>query len=290
VLEHTPDRSRSRTFVSYRKSTAEARDALREADVSYAGEDGRVYVRAPGIMVDRDVPRPAPAWDPEVGGAASLRNPFAKRASRVPRWLLLHPGVPFSISELASAIDLNPAAVSRVVRALEDAAIIRDVNPHNGGRSRRVRLERPSALLEAWLPHWERRRIRQRHWDIGVRDVRDALMLLRDARERGSAGWVIGGLAGAAAIHRAVEPADVLVWTSEEGVAELADTLQPEPGPRGRGSVRIAVTPDSWTLSLGQTAEDLPVADPVQLWLDCASEGERALVAAEAVARASGWS
>ena len=54
--------------------------------------------------------------------------------------------------------------------------------------------------------------------------------------------------------------------------------------------VRVAVALDPWTLSLARRIDGLPVVDPVGLWLDCASEGERALEAAEVLADIAGWS
>lgn len=109
------------------KSSAEARDALRAAGISFAGDDGRVFVRAPGLFVEREgraVPRRANEWELGVEDDTAVRNPFAKRSSRIPRWLLLHHEESFSLSELARSVDLNPAAVSRVVRALEEAALV----------------------------------------------------------------------------------------------------------------------------------------------------------------------
>jgi hypothetical protein len=50
------------------------------------------------------------------------------------------------------------------------------------------------------------------------------------------------------------------------------------------------LAPDPWTLKLARPVNGLPVADPVQLWLDTASQGERALEAAEAVADHANWS
>jgi hypothetical protein len=285
-------RSERRIFVSYRRSSADARDALRAAKISFAGSDGRVFVRAPGILVVRDErlrPRPAEPW--ELGADEdSLRNPFAKRSSRVPRWMLLHHDEPFSISEIARAVDLAPSGVSRVMRALEDAAFVGEAKSPAGGRRRNVRLERPRALLDAWLPLWERRRLRRRSWDIGARDVDEALSLLSDAVGDRPISCAVGGLAGAAMVRRAVEPADVLVWIRSNELESLGDLLQPEPARVGRGVVQVAVAPDPWTLGLAGSRNGLPLADPVQLWLDCASEGERALEAAEAVADVAGWS
>jgi len=54
--------------------------------------------------------------------------------------------------------------------------------------------------------------------------------------------------------------------------------------------VELGLIPDPWTLGLSRPVDELPIADPVQLWLDCASEGERALEAADAVAQFMSWS
>src|SRR5215210_5015554 len=57
--------SQQPVFVSYRRGSAEARNALREAGISFAGEDGRAFVRAVGLLVDRDDPvatRSAGGW------------------------------------------------------------------------------------------------------------------------------------------------------------------------------------------------------------------------------------
>jgi hypothetical protein len=292
VVDDAGRGSDARIFVSYGNASAEARNALRAAGISFAGQDGRVFVRAPGILVDRDVPAkrggPAPRWAVDVDVDGSLRNPFAKRSSRVPRWLLLHHEESFALSELARAVDLNHAAVSRIVRTLEDAALVRDLSPAAGGRRRNVRLQRPRDLLDTWLPHWQRRRVRHRHWDVGARDVEEAVTLVNENVGE-QVRWALGGLAGAALVRQAVEPADALVWIGANDVSPMANLLQPEPARGGRGLLRVAVAPDEWTLGLANRASGVPIADAAQLWLDCASEGERALEAADALAEVSGW-
>ncbi len=277
-------------FVSYRHATAQARRALRDAGVSFAGPDGRVFIRAPGILVDRDE-RLRTAAAPELSFAdETLRNPFSLRASRVPRLMLLDPQRSFSVLELADAADLNHATVSRALYALREAAFVQ-VQPTGDRRRRAYRLQRPRALLEAWLPLWRRRRVSSERWDIGARDSPDALVLLTEAADTvSSPAFAIGGLAGAASVRRAVDPVDVRVWTTPEDLRALRRRLHPEPARGGRGTLRVCIAPDPWTLSLARELDGLRVADPVQLWLDCSSEGERALEAAEAIAEVSGWS
>ena len=203
--------------------------------------------------------------------------------------MLIHPEQTFSPTALADVVGLDPAAVSRLLTALEDTAVVRPAGSHpRRGRQRRVRLTRPRALLEEWLPQWRRRRIQTWRWDVGASDAEEALGLLKavdDTRD-----WAVGGLIGAATGRRVVEPVAVSVWASQGAVEKLAAALDPIDASHPRGSIEVAVAPDAWTLRLARRLDGLPVVDPVQLWLDCASEGGRALTAADAVAESMGWS
>jgi hypothetical protein len=285
------DRS-PRLFVLFRRSSPEARAILRDAEVSFAGDDGHVFVRAPGIYVERGdltPPRGSDVPPVDLGPTTEIRNPFAIRSSRVPRWMLNHADEQFSPSSLAKNVALNPAAISRILTSLEDAAVIREAtSAPQRGRSRVVELTRPLALLEEWLPLWQRRRIQRRRWDIGAHDVAEALRILRTIDDRD--GWALGGLVGASTVSRAVEPAVVTLWAGPEAVERLAGALTPVESRGGRGTVEVSLVPDPWTLELARTVDALPIADPVQLWLDCAAEGERALEAADAVAQVMSWS
>jgi hypothetical protein len=279
-------------LVIYGRSSSASRERLREAGLSYLGADGRVLLQAPPLFVDRD--RPTDRSTPRVGWgtatSASLpRNPFAVRGSRVARWLLLHPEQSFVISELATHVELSIAAVSRAVRALDEMAVVQTATAAGDARGREVRLRRPIELLNAWLPVWQRRRVQRTTWDIGADSVETAIKSMASAASERDVDWALGGLAGAAEVARGVEPADAVVWIDPDDLAGLAEVLMPERSRGGRGTLRMTAAPDPWTLTLATASGRLPVADPVQLWLDCSSEGERALEAADAVAKVMGW-
>lgn len=288
VLPTAADASKP-LLVVFERASPEARHRLRDAGVSYAGADGRWFLTAPGLYVERDDRiRPLTARLPTIEGPA---NPFGIRTSRVPRWMLLHPDQAFGISELARVLELSPASVSRTVAALEDEALAEPVNDPGNRRSKRIRLTRPSALLDAWLPAWQRRRTQRLLWDIGSHDVEETLDLLRTvATGTPDAEWAIGGIAGASLRRRAVEPRDVLIWTRAEDLSVLADQLMPvETRSPYRASLRVALAPDPFVLGLAHHAKGLPIADPVQLWLDCMSEGERAMEAAMSIRDEQRW-
>jgi hypothetical protein len=235
-------------IVVYDRSSPDARSLLRAEGVSYAGNDGRLLLQAPPLWIERDRPRmpAATTWDSQRG---PTRNPFAVRASRVPRWLLLHPREQYVISELAALVDVSLPAVSRVVQSLEDLALVTRSAADSDARE----------LLRS--------------------EIADGTPL----------DMAVGGLAGAATIARAVEPTSVLVWIDDAEIDHLRKLLVPEPARTDRGSLRVVGAPDPWTLQLAERRSGLPIADPVQLWLDCSSEGERALEAADAIATAMDW-
>ncbi|HEV7493043.1 hypothetical protein [Baekduia sp.] len=292
VLDRVAGGTRLPQLVVYGRSSPSGRERLREAGLSYAGADGRILLQRPRLYVDRD--RPDERSDPSLGwsGATGVdlpRNPFAVRGSRVARWLLLHPEQSFAISELAAHVELSVAAVSRAVQALDELAVVQTAATVGDARGREVRLSRATGLLDAWLPVWQRRRVRRTVWDVGTSSVESAIKLMASAAAEQEVAWVLGGLAGAAKVNRAVEPADALVWIDADDLPRLAKSLMPERSRGGRGAVRVAAAPDPWTLGLARERRKLPVADPVQLWLDCSSEGERALEAADAVAKEMGW-
>jgi hypothetical protein len=195
----------------------------------------------------------------------------------------------FVISQLATDVELSVAAVSRAVQALDEMALVRTATAAGDARGREVRLGRPIELLNAWLAVWQRRRVQRTTWDVGADTVESAIKLVASAASERDVDWALGGLAGAAEVARAVEPADAAVWIAPDDLAALAEVLMPERSRGGRGTLRVTAAPDPWTLALATARGKLPVADPVQLWLDCSSEGERALEAADAVAKVMGW-
>ena len=84
-------------LVVFERSSPDARAVLRECWVSYAAADGELFgVRSAGVC----------GACGDAAGCAGRRvpaAPFAARASRVPRWLLLHGEERFSLREASLA-------------------------------------------------------------------------------------------------------------------------------------------------------------------------------------------
>lgn len=279
-------------LVHFGDASPQARSILRENRVSFVGDDGSCFLFDPPLVVDREVPplvgAPPPRRVRPISDSA--RNPFSRSGSRVLRWLLLHPGEQFSIRTLAERASVSETLVSRVVRSLsEEAWVQSSPNPHDR-RARSIRLRRPREALAAWSRNWARKRIAVENWAIRTEDHEAALTKLRSTRKREPGlRWALGGLAGAYQVRRAVEPGSALLWVSALDLDALADSLLPTRSSRANAQLRVAVAPDDFLFDLVSIQAGLPIVDPVQLWLDCDREGERALEAADAIAEAMGW-
>lgn len=280
LMESRPD-----ALVVYEVASPEARRILREAGISHAGRDGALYLHRPPIHVE--VPWVRKAAE-ATGASPFASSPFAPRASRIVRWLLLHDDAEPSFRELSARTDLSESLVSRSLRALADDRFVEiSVNPRDA-RSRRVRVRDSGTLLDAF-ERSTRRRTRAGTWDIGARDPDRALSRLRRSAKRGDLPYAVGGLAGAAFIKRVVEPAEVDVWVDRLDYDRWLERLDAVPSRPGPGRLVLKALPDPFVLTFASRRESLTVADPVQLYLDCRRGGERALEAAEAIRSEMGW-
>jgi DNA-binding MarR family transcriptional regulator len=274
-------------IVRFRRASRDAKRLLQEQRIPYASDEGEIFLLDPPLAIQQSAPRQK---RPMSSGGANRGHPFSSKASRVSRWLLNHPADSFNVRQLARHTKLSEGAVSIVVRELHDRMLV-DVNrdPHDA-RVRLVGLNEPRRLLDGWVRAWELRRIRMLDWDIGGPDVHATLQRVREAASfEPELAWAVGGTAGAAEVVRAVEPADVVLWVREDQVSVWEDVLAPLPARARRGTLRLAIAPDPYLFELAREHEGLAIADPAQLYLDCATEGERAVEAAAAISRQMGW-
>ena len=275
--------SRRRIMIAFERSSPEARAYLRDRRASYAAANGEVFLYEPPLYVERPPRRKiVPVGPPPTA-------PFANRASRVPRWLLLHATDQPSFRELATRLELSEAIVSRTMRALADDGLVSIGSDPADARLRLARLPEPGRLLDAFERAVALRRPRRVTWEIGARDAPDAMKVLQRAARRLNVPYAVGGLAGASFIRRVVEPVDVVVWIRRDDTDLWAEELSPITSRPAPGRVTMQMTRDPFVLSLASDRSGIQVADPVQLYLDCRSAGERVLEAADAIRVEMGW-
>jgi hypothetical protein len=122
-----------------------------------------------------------------------------------------------------------------------------------------------------------------------ARDVPEAVTALQTAAHELKVPYAVGGVAGTSFVRRAVEPIDVVVWIRRDDAALWAERLAATPSRPAPGRVTMQLSRDPFVLSLASNRTGIQVADPVQLYLDCRSAGERALEAADAIRVEMRW-
>jgi DNA-binding MarR family transcriptional regulator len=270
-------------LVAFERSSPQARATLREAGIPYATASGELFLHAPPIHVEW----PAAKGSGWPTGATS--SPFAIRASRVARWLLLHGDAEPSFKQLGEEIELSESVVSRTIRALEEDGLVTVASDSEDARRRRVGLRDAGGMLDALERADAARRPRRQAWEIGARNIDQTLARLRAGEDYLEIPYALGGLLAASLMVRVVEPVAVDVWIPRGTIDRWREELGALPARPGPGRLTIWVAPDPFVLQLRERVKEGWVADPVQTYLDCRRAGERALEAAEAIRQEMRW-
>lgn len=210
---------------------------------SYVVESsGEAYVAPYSSQVHFDTHFAAPS-------AAGVRNPFAPRANRVARRLLLDPSESFSVQQLSELTEVDNGHVSRTVATLADRGFVEVTRPQRDERRRLIHLVSPLGLLEDWLQYWRRAQPIAYRLDIGTRSFEETVRAIADAAEP-STPYAISGLAGAAFVRRVVEPTNVLLLTVKTGLERWSELLLARRERQGRGLARVAAVQDDFIFKL----------------------------------------
>jgi hypothetical protein len=203
--------------------------------------------------------------------------------------VLLHPTDQPSFRELATRLELSEAMVSRTMHGLAGDGLVAIGSDPADARRRLARLSEPARLLDAFERAVALRRPRRVTWEIGARNVPEAVTALQAAAHELKVPYAVGGVAGASFVRPAVEPIDAVAWIRRNDADLWAERLAATPSRPAPGRVTMQMSRDPFVLSLASNRNGIQVADPVQLYLDCRSAGERALEAAEAIRAEMGW-
>lgn len=251
-----------------------------EAGVSWIDLAGNAEIRGPGLLIRLlDNRRQARKGRPP--------DVFAPASSRLVRALLMSDGEELSHRDLVERSGLDKARVTRLIPRLEEIEAIRRMV----GADDRVRFvsRRPAALLKAW----------HQAYDFSKHSIRRGFVL-EEGRSADSVALglmrristtlgpeirhAFTGLAGAwlhapFATHRLVT---VLVDGDPAPEALRRLGLHEE----DTGANVWLVRPNDASVFVGaSSAQGLPVAHPIQVYLDLKAQPERSAEAAEALAR-----
>lgn len=243
------------------RSAAELRDRLRAEDANFVDLGGVVRLHLPGILVDR-TDLPAAVSSP----SAATRNPFADRASLIPRTLFDAPsGRAWSVQDLSSAAGVSLGTTSYVVNALAERELV-DVT--RVGREKRVRLRDRRTLLLQWTAEYNWRRNTAVAFEAAVGSP--SRFLRRLPEMLGGLQWAVALQAGASLVlpHAKWDTVHIYVaGDSLDGLREIGYARGWKPSSSGK----VVLLAPHYAASVWhgiRDVEGIPVVSELQLILD----------------------
>ena len=237
--------------------TEAARQDLIVAGWSWLDRRGRLYLRAPGVMIDREVdplPRPGVGTTPAaISGAAGLAVAYS---------ILLDPEVPQPVRASAPLLGFSPSSISTSRTALHDAGLLeRDGLP--------VVPELFWALAEVWKP--------ERIWLKGKPTPGDTHTNVHDLA---AAGWCLTGTAAAVEWGAPIVAADPILDLYVPGPVMVTIAQREHTAVRSAldASASIAVAPAALVTNRRlppRRKGRWPLAHPLAIALDLAQDRAR---------------
>lgn len=237
--------------------TEAARQDLIAAGWSWLDRRGHLYLRAPGVMIDREIdplPRPGVGSTPDaISGAAGLAVAYS---------VLLDPEAPQPVRASAPLLGFSPASISTSRTALRDAGLLeRDGLP--------VVPELFWALADVWRP--------ERTWLTDKPMPGDTYTNVHDLA---AAGWCLTGTAAAVEWGAPVVAADPILDLYVPGPVMVTIAQREYSAARNAvdASASIAVAPAALVTSRRlppRRKGRWPLAHPLAIALDLAQDRAR---------------
>ena len=253
---------------------------LRSWGINHADLNGRLYVAAEGLLIDRE-PKGLTYRNPTSG--ASLYTP---KATRILRALLSSrdPGREWTQAELKSVTGASPGYVSRLLTALEEDGYVACLSEGGGGRSGRYRLAEFDRLLDGWVTaDLFRDRVEVTEYSVLKSDPIDIAKAVAAAFDQESivfTQWIAAWL-------RRPHTTPPVVSAYVRGVSLPAVSLGREVS--SGGNLWLLRPRDEGVFQCTQAVNGLPLVCDPQIYLDLITAGLRGPEAAQALREWEGF-
>ncbi|MBL9186763.1 MAG: hypothetical protein JNK23_04745 [Opitutaceae bacterium] len=279
VIRLTAEEKEQTLFVVPRLNPAFL-DVCRKHRVSVVDLNGRTFIRAPGVWIERG-PLPGREYRFEL----EPRNVFVGKSVRIVRTLLTDPQRLWAQSEITRRTGASSGLVSRITTHLLRQGLLRKVD------ARRFHVVSPSLLLDAWVNSDEfgRRAATQRYSALISDPVQLAKKLRNDLTHAPDAPlfaftqWIAAWLR-----HPYTEPPIVSAYISRLPAPEQLERLGLRPVNEA-GRVWLHVPTDEGVFLERRTVENLPLVTDAQIYLDLVKTGLRGPEQAQALREWDGF-
>ncbi len=239
-------------------------DFCRQKRLAAVDLNGRVYLRAEGLLVDR---RNLPGRDFRF--ELEPRNVFVGKSARIIRSLLTDRARVWSQGELVERTKASSGLVSRIVQHLISQGFIEKQS------SREFRVHDLLGLIDAWVKadDFNRRTTATRYTAFGGSPIEIAHQLSSWSKEQSVplafTQWVAGWLR-----HPYTEPAVTSAYVTRLPEAAILERLGLRPV-NDAGKICLLIPDDEGVFLETQTIKDLPLASDAQIYLDLQKTGLR---------------
>jgi hypothetical protein len=241
-----------------------------DAGLSWMDLSGNAHIRSHGLLI-RTEGRPNRFL--KRGRPSSL---FAAQSSRLPRWLLTHPGEAFTQASLAASLGLDRGLLSRLLKRMREEGFV-TLDPQG-----RIQVADPALLLEAWREGYHLQTKVWRRFHLPARSGEELQTQVVKAFASRTLPYALTGLAAAWAYTRFAAFRLVSLYVPTLEGEDLLRRLGGEETERG-ANLWLMVPKDEGTLHLVRDLEGVSVVSPLQAFLDLKDHPERASEAAEAL-------
>lgn len=244
------------------------RERCAEAGIAWLDLSGNARISAPGLRISIEG---KPNRYKRRGRPSTA---FARKSSRITRWLLMHPGEAFSQREIVRATGMDEGYASKVFGKLEeDDLITRD----DGGA---IRARDPGLLLDAWREDYDFFKHYLIRGHVPARSGDALLRQLADVLNQASVSYAATGLAAAWLLDRFAGFRIVTLYLAEEPAPGVLEALSFREETRG-ANVWFVLPNDEGVFHGATRYDDIRCVHPVQAYLDLHGHPERAEEAAK---------
>ena len=233
----------------------------RERGLSCADLNGRLWLRAEGVLVERD------AKQVRYRSAIVAPDAFSPKSSRLLRTLLSHGDRRWTHKELVERTGLSKGLVSRLARHLVENGILAQ-------RERTLQLKQRDILLDAWAARddW-RKRTTVHQYSLLVSEPHEIAVRLKDFLDNAPHAftqWFAGWLR-----HPYTVPPVVTAYVPHFPEASKLEKQLSARRVEDGGRLWLVVPKDEGLLRETQTVDGFTLAADVQIYLDLLRAGLR---------------
>lgn len=237
---------------------------LRQAGISHADLNGRLFVQTPDFLLDRR-PTEVSFRNPRTGP-----DPFSPKASRIVRALLNYRDRPLTQEELELRTGVSRAIISQVLSKLVDDDFVKQLSPSSRRIPAQYQLADFDRLLDAWrkADDWQKRTaihqfsvLSDRPEEIAQKVI-DSLGAEAIAFTQWFAAWLR---------RPHTLPPVVSAYVSQRHLPDIVPARKVSTG----GNLWLIIPEDEGVFLGVQESQGFPLASDVQIYLDLLQVGQR---------------